>query len=145
MSIIETIWGLVLLVVAGGVWLDQVVCALAPRIGARWGLAEPRESVDAVIWTDNRAEAIWDTLALWVLPLAGVLLLFNHPRWPPVALVGSGMYLYFAGRALVQRRLMQRHGVRVGTPGYVRLVQGVMALCAVLAAVTIALAVTAPG
>lgn len=145
MAILETFWGLVLVVVAGGLWLGQVVFALAPRVGTRWGLAEPRESVDTVIWSDNRAEAIWDTLVLWVLPLAGVLLLLEYPLWPPVALVGSGIYLYFAGRALVQRRLMQRHGVRVGAPGYVRLVQGVMALCALLAAVTIALAVSALG
>ncbi len=145
MSIIESIWGLILIVVGGIAWLGQVVTARSPSTAARWGLAEPRESVEPVIWIDNRAEAIWDTLALWVLPLAGVLLLIGHPLWPHLGLIGAGVYLYFAGRALVQRHQMRRYGVRVGTPGDVRLVQGFMTLCALLAIVTIGLAVAALG
>jgi hypothetical protein len=140
MGVIETVWGVVILIGGGVAWLSQVICAVSPRNGARWGLAETRESVDPVIWIDNQAEARWDALSLWVLPLAGILLLLGHPLWPYLGLVGSGMYLYFAGRALLQRRLMLRGGVQVGTPGFVRLVYGFMGICVVLAAVTIGLA-----
>ena len=47
-----------------------------------------------------RGEAIWDSVTLWTLPLAGVLLLLNNPLWVYFGLVGGGMYLYFAGRGL---------------------------------------------
>lgn len=145
MSIIEGIWGLLLLVIGGIAWLGQVINAVSLHTGARWGLAEARESVDPVIWIDNQGEAIWDALSLWILPCAGLLLLLGHPLWPNLGLIGAGMYLYFAGRALVQRTWMLRYGVRVGTPAYVRLVRGLMALCILLATVTIVLAVSALG
>jgi hypothetical protein len=138
---LHTLWGLFLVLWESFVWLGQVIAATAPTVASRFGLSEPRDSVDPMIWADNRSEAVWDALSLWTLPLTGALLLVGHAAWSVVGLVACGMVLSFSGRALVQRRMMQSLGVRVGTPVAVRLAYGVMSVCAAVALITAAPAI----
>jgi hypothetical protein len=138
------IWGAILIVFTGILcWLGQVINASSPTLAARIGLTEPESDVDPTYFVDGRGEAIWDALILWTLPVAGVLLILNSPWWVTFGLVGGGMYLYFAGRMLVVRQAMQRHGIRIGKPETVKLYNAVLILWGLLAVVTIIMALAA--
>ena len=138
------IWGVVLILFTLVVcWLGQVVAALAPALATRLGLTEPEADVDPVFYADVRGEAVWDAMILWTLPVAGVLLLLNHPWWAYFGLVGGGMYLYFAGRGVAQRLAMQRRDIRMGQPALLKWYYAFLAFWGVIAVITIGLAVAA--
>lgn len=138
------LWGVVLIIFTGLLgWLGQVINAVAPKLAARIGLAEPESEVDRTFYIDGRGEAIWDALILWILPLAGILLIFDHPWWVYPGLIGGGMYLYFSGRLLIVRQLMQRNGIQIGNPQTVRLGNVALILWGIIGAVTIILALNA--
>jgi hypothetical protein len=139
------VWGIILvfftLVLS---WLAQVVnILLPPAMAAKLGLNEPQSDVDPTFFVDTRGEALWDSLSLWPLPVAGILLLLNSPQWAYFGLVGGGMYLYFAGRGIVVRRLMQRRGIRIGSLGTLRAYYAFLILWGLIAVVTIVMAVAA--
>lgn len=138
------IWGAILIIFTGILcWLGQVINASSPTLAARIGLTEPESDVDPTYFVDGRGEAIWDALILWTLPVAGILLILNNPWWVYFGLVGGGMYLYFAGRMLVVRLAMQRHGIRIGKPETVKLYNAVLILWGLLAVVTIIMVLAA--
>jgi hypothetical protein len=97
--------------------------------------------VDPVFHADSRAEAFWDALSIWPLPLAGVLLLLNHPWWPYFGLVGGGMFVYFAGRATAVRLTLHRRGIRIGNPKRLAAYYAIILFWGLLGAVTIVMAV----
>ena len=68
--------------------------------------------VDPAFYADARGEAKWDSLTLWTLPVAGILIMFNSSLWVYFGLVGGSMYLYFAGRAIFTRLEL-----KLGMPG----------------------------
>jgi hypothetical protein len=136
------IWGAILIIFTLILcWLGQVINATSPTLAARLGLTEPESDVDPTFFVDGRGEAIWDALILWTLPVAGILLILNSPWWIYFGLVGGGMYLYFAGRMIVVRLLMQRRGIRIGKPETVKLFNVVLTLWGLIALVTIIMAV----
>ena len=138
------IWGAILIIFTGILcWLGQVINASSPTLAARLGLTEPESDVDPTFFVDGRGEAIWDALILWTLPVAGILLLLNSPWWAYFGLVGGGMYLYFAGRGIVVRLIMQRRGIRIGKPETLKLFNVVLTLWGLIAVVTIVVAVAA--
>jgi len=118
-------WGIILIIftlLMG--WLMQVIVTVAPSFASKFGLIE------------------WDTLSLWVLPVAGILLLIDSPYWAYFGLVGGGMYVYFAGRGIVVRRLMQRRGIAIGNPDTLKLFYVFLVLWGLAGLVTIYLAVS---
>ena len=139
------VWGVVVLLVSLLGWGGQAVSWLAPATAEKLTLTEPEDTVEPAYWADIRAEAMWDTLTLWTLVVAGVLLVFDRQAWAYFGLVGGGMYVYFAGRGVLARLEMQRRGLRVGAPqnvtaAYALLTMwGIMGLVTIIAA-TIALA-----
>ena len=138
------IWGAILIIFTLILcWLGQVINASAPTLAARLGLAESESDVDPTFFVDGRGEAIWDAMILWILPVAGILLIVGSPWWVYFGLVGGGMYLYFAGRGIVVRLVMKRHGIRIGKPGTVRLFNVVLTLWGLMGVVTIIMAVAA--
>ena len=140
----NVIWGVILILFTLILcWLGQVVNASAPRFAGKIGLAEPESDVDPTFFIDGRGEAIWDALILWTLPVAGILLLLNNPYWAYFGLIGGGMYLYFAGRGLIVRLVMQRHEVRIGKPETLKLYNAVLILWGLISMVTIFMAVAA--
>ena len=137
-------WGAILVLFTGILcWLIQVINVCSPTVAAKLGLTEPESEVDPAFFLDTRAEAIWDALILWVLPVAGLLLIMNSSWWSPFGLVGGGMYVYFAGRGLIVRRLMQKRGVRIGKQETITLFNAALTLWGLLGAVTIILAAAA--
>ena len=135
------LWALVLIVFTLFCWLGQAMTAFVPRAAAKLGLSERESDVDEVFWADIRGEAMWDTLILWTLPVAGLLLLLKNPLWAYFGLVGSGMYLYFAGRGILTRLLMRRRGIRIGYPGTLKLIYMFLAIWGLIAIVTILMAI----
>jgi len=140
----NTVWGVVLIVFTLVLcWLAQVVNALSPRLAARWGLNERESDVDPVFFADTRGEAIWDALIIWILPLAGVLLIMNNPAWAYFGLVGGGVYIYFAGRGIAVRLVMRRRGIRIGKPGTLKIYYAFLVLWGVIGTITIIMAALA--
>jgi hypothetical protein len=132
--------GLTVLILGAIAWLGQVVAWLAPDTAVRLTLMEAETDVEPVYWADIRGEAMWDSLTLWTLPLAGLLLLAGQAWWAVFGLVGGGMFLYFAGRGVATRLLMQRRGHRIGAPQSVRVGLVFLLAWGVVALVTIAAA-----
>ncbi len=140
----NVIWGVILIIftlILG--WLAQVINALSPTLAARLGLNEPESDVDPTFFVDTRAEAIWDTMIVWTLPVAGILLILNNSLWPYFGLVGGGIYLYFAGRGIVVRLAMQRRGISIGKPETLKLYYVFLILWGTIAIVTIVMAAAA--
>ena len=138
------IWGVVLVVFTLLIaWLGQVISTFWPAQATKWGLLEPESEVDPTFFVDARAEAAWDSLILWTLPVAGILLIFDNPVWVYFGLVGGGMYLYFAGRGIIVRQAMRRRGIRTGSRETLKLYYVFLTVWALIAVVTIVLAVAA--
>jgi len=112
----DIIWGILLIVFGLIAWGGQVLSSLTPRIAEKLGLMEPEADVDPVFYADVRGEAKWDSLTLWTLPFAGILIILNSSIWIYFGLVGGSMYLYLAGRAIFTRLALKRKGVRIGKP-----------------------------
>ena len=134
---LNIILGTVLFIISSIAYIGQAITAFWPQTAARLGLAEAETDVDPTFYADVRGEAIWDTAILWTLPVTGVLLVLNNPTWVYFGLVGGGMYLYFAGRGIVVRRVMQRRGIRIGKPQNLKVVNIFLALWGVTAVITI--------
>jgi hypothetical protein len=139
----DLVWGIIVLIFSLIGWLGQVVSAFWPKTAVKLGLIEPEVDVDPTFYADVRGEAYWDTLLLWTLPAAGLLLLLDNPSWAYLGLVGGGMYLYFAGRGILVRRIMQRRGIRIGKPETLRTVYVFLTLWGLIAVVTIIMAIAA--
>ena len=137
------IWGLFLFVISFIGFFGQLLTAVWPVMAVKLGLTEAEADVDPTFYLDVRGEAFWDSVILWALPVAGVLLMLNNPTWPYFGLVGSGMYLYFAGRGIVVRKMMQRRGIRIGSPESLRLIFAFLTLWGLAAVITIILAIAA--
>jgi hypothetical protein len=114
-------WGLVIVTLGLLAWAGQALTWFMPTRAVALSLTEAETSVDTVYWADIRGESLWDTLSLWTLPLAGLLLLAGHEAWAWLGLVGGGMFIYFGGRGLLTRLELRRRGHRIGAPTNVRL------------------------
>ncbi len=124
-------------------FVGQVLTVFSPTVSASLGLSEPESDVDPTFFVDVRAEAIWDTIILWTLPLAGILLILNNPWWAYFGLAGGGMYLYFAGRGIAVRLAMQSRGISIGKPENLKLAYVALTLWGLIAVATIVMAVAA--
>ena len=137
----DLIWGASLTIFSLVGWIGQTITALSPKVAVKLGLTEPSHDVDPTFYADVRGESIWDATILWILPIAGILLMLNKSLWACFGLVGGGMYLYFAGRGILTRLAMQRRGIRVGKPETLKAYYVFLSLCGLIAMVTIIMAV----
>jgi hypothetical protein len=135
------IWGIILTILSSIAYFGQVFTAFLPKIAVNWGLTESESEVDPTFYADMRGEAFWDTANLWTLPVAGVLLILNNQLWPYFGLIGGGMYIYFAGRGIIVRRVMQQRNIRIGTPDSLKVPYTFLTLWGLAAVVTIAMAI----
>jgi hypothetical protein len=139
----EILGGLVVVALSLLSWGGQVISWFAPATAVRLTLVEAEDTVEPTYFADVRGEALWDTLTLWTMVVAGVLLTLDVSAWAYFGLVGGGMYVYFAGRGIVTRRAMQQRGFRVGAAQNVRLGYLLLAVWGVMGCITIAAAVVA--
>lgn len=117
----NVLWGVVVTSLSLLAWGGQAITWFWPATAVRWNLAEAEDDVEPAFWADGGGEARWDTLTLWTMVAAGVLLIVDARSWVYFGLVGGGMYVYFGGRIGFTRVAMQRQGLRVGTRQNVRL------------------------
>jgi hypothetical protein len=136
-------WGTLLALLGLLAWVGQVISWVAPQTAVRLGLMESPDDVEPAYAADTRGEAAWDALALWTLPVAGVLLALDLDAWAYFGLVGGGMYLYFAGRGISTRRMLRSCGYRVGDETSVRIAYVTLSIWGIAAALTIGAAVVA--
>ncbi len=135
------VWGLVVIALSLLCWGGQAVSWLAHPTAVRLKLTEGEESVDPALFAWMRGEASWDSLTLWTMLAAGVLLVLDSTAWAYFGLAGGGIYTYFGGLGIAGRISMSRRGVRLGDPenvtvGYVFLaIWGVMGVITIIAAV----------
>ncbi len=137
------VWGIILTIISSIGYFGQAITAFWPETATKLGLTEPETDVDSTFYADVRGEAFWDTAMLWILPVAGILLIFNNPWWVYFGLVGGGMYLYFAGRGIAVRLVMQRRKIRIGKPEALKMVYVFLTLWGLAAIVTIIMAIMA--
>ena len=137
----ETVWGAIVLIVSLFGWLGQAISAFSPTVAVSYGLTEPEADVDATFYADVRGEAYWDTVSLWPLPVGGLLLLLGSPAWAYFGLIGGGIFLYFAGRGIIVRRVMQQRGIRIGDPQTLKTAYIALAVWGAVALITVIMAV----
>ena len=137
------IWGAILTIFSMLGWIGQAITAFSPKVAVKLGMTEPESDVDPTFYVDVRGESVWDTMILWTLPVAGILLMLNNSLWAYFGLVGGGMYLYFAGRGITVRLAMQRRGIRIGKPKTLAVIYVFLILWALIAVGAIILAVAA--
>jgi hypothetical protein len=135
------LWGAILFIISSIGWIGQMISAFNPGLAARLGLTEAESEVDRTFHIDGHAEAYWDTLILWLLPAAGILLILNNPSWMYFGLIGGGMYLYFAGRGIMVRRKMQQSGIQIGSQDTLKTAYIALSIWGVTAIITIVYAI----
>ena len=113
----STAVGIVTPIVGLIAWLGQSLAFLAPAIAVRLGVLEPEEELDPTLYVvEVRAMGLSDLLLGWTLPAAACLMLLRHPMWPYLALIGSGVFIYFSAVIVLSRVYLRREGRKVGRP-----------------------------
>ena len=130
-------WGFVVVALSVVCWGGQAISWFSPSTAVQLSLTESDDAVDLAFSADGRGEALWDTLTLWTMPVAGVLLIADNAAWTYFGLVGGAMYLYFAGRGIFTRICMRQRGVRIGTQQNVTVALVFLTIWGVMGAVTI--------
>jgi hypothetical protein len=138
-----TTFGLVVIALSLICWIGQAISWFAPARATDLGLMEAEDDVEPAFYGDSRGEALWDTLTLWTMVVAGALLVADHPAWPHFGLIGGAMYLYFAGRGIMTRHSLSMLGLRIGTTTNVKAAYVFLAIWGVMAVTMIAAAIAA--
>ena len=112
-----TFIGIVVIVVGLLVYIGQSLSFVAPQLATKIGLNDPEEEMDQSLYIiETKANGLSDMLLTWTLPLSGLLMIFDHNTWPYFALVGSGIYIYFALLTIFSRVFLKKRGKKVGSP-----------------------------
>ena len=135
------IWGVILISVTLKCWIGQIIIAFSPKVAAKNRITEPESDVDPTFFKDMRGEAIWDTLSLWTLPIAGILLIINNNLWTYFGLIGGGMYLYFVGRTITSNLILHRNEINIGRSKKLKVKIMILTLWGFVAIVTIIMSV----
>ncbi len=111
-----TLIGTIVIVVGLIVWVGQTLSFLAPDIATKLGVNSPEEEMDQSLYIiETKANGLSDILLTWTLPLSGLLMIFDHKAWPFLALIGSGIYIYFALLTIFTRIFLKKRGKKVGS------------------------------
>lgn len=112
----------IICVLFGGIgWVGQVISGINYPLAQRLGLQEKSEGTDRLFQRAEINAARWDSLVLWTLPAAGILLLSNHHWWPYLSLIAGGIYLDGAGREAAKCMSLFKGGIRIGSPKDLRI------------------------
>ena len=108
--------GIIVITVGLLVFIGQALSFFAPDLATKTGLNSPEEDMDKTLYIiETKANGLSDILLTWMFPLSGLLMILDHPSWPFLALVGSGVYLYFACLTIFCRYFLQRQGIKAGS------------------------------
>jgi len=108
--------GIIVIVVGMIVYIGQSLSFFAPDIATKIGLNNPEDEMDRSLYIiETKANGLSDILLTWIFPLSGMLMLLDHESWPFFALVGGGIYIYFALLTIFCRVFLKRDGKKVGS------------------------------
>ena len=107
--------GIICVLFGGLGWVGQAISAINFPLAQRLGLQEKSEGIDSVYQQAELNAARWDSLVLWTLIAAGILMLINHYWWPYLSLIAGGIYLDGGGREAAKYLSLRKSGVRVGS------------------------------
>ncbi len=113
----RTTLGIVCILFGAFGWLGQIISGINYELAQKLGLQEKSDGTDPLFRLAERDTARWDSLVLWTLIVAGVLMLLDSAWWPAIALVAGGIYLDAAGREAMKCWSLKQSGVRIGSPG----------------------------
>jgi hypothetical protein len=102
------------LLLGGFLYLAQVISSVNFELAQRLGIQEDPREADSLLQTAERHVAYWDLLTLGWLPLAGLLMIVDHARWPVLGLLGGAIYLDTSGREAAKILAFRKEGVRTG-------------------------------
>lgn len=109
--------GIIVIIVGLLVYIGQGLSFFAPNLATKIGLNSPEEEMDQTLYViETKANGLSDILLTWIFPLSGLLMILDHHYWPYLALVGSGIYLYFALFTIFCRVFLKKLGKKVGSP-----------------------------
>jgi hypothetical protein len=109
-------------------FIGQLISTVDFRLAQKLGLQEADAETDPLHRRLELNTAKWDLVVSWVLPMAGALMLLDHPWWPFVALVAGGISVDTAGRECAKILGLREHGVKTGGRSETRLYVGFMTL-----------------
>ena len=116
-----TFVGVIVIIVGLLVWIGQFLSFAAPDIAIKTGLSSPEEEMDQSLYIiETKANGLSDILLTWMLPLSGLLMILEHKAWPFLALIGSGIYIYFALLTIFTRVFLKKRGKEIGSPSDVK-------------------------
>jgi len=107
--------GWILLILGGFLFLAQVISSVNFGFAQRLGIQEAPEASDTLLQTAERYAAYWDLVTLGWLPLAGILMIYDHAWWQIVALIGGAIYYDASGREAAKNISFKKEGIRLGT------------------------------
>ncbi|MDJ0909383.1 MAG: hypothetical protein QNI99_09315 [Woeseiaceae bacterium] len=114
---IDTILGILVILLGLICWLGQTLVVFTPAIAEKLGVGEPEEEIDRSMYLFERfSQGIPDILLTWMLPASALMMLLDIEHWPILALIGGGVYLYFPSVFSITRVVLKRDGFKVGSP-----------------------------
>ena len=133
----------ILVVIPGLLVTGQFISVINFPLAQKLGLQEKADASDPVKLRAELHTAYWDLLTLVWLPLAGILMLVEHPWWPYLALIGGAVYVDAGGREAAKMLSMRAEGIRIGTPSEQRLLFGTFVVMGVLGLLAVGCALVA--
>ena len=121
-------------------YIGQLISVVNFPLAQRLGLQESAEDVDAIFSQLELGTARWDLFVLWLLPVAGVLMLIGHPAWPFAALLGGGLHIDTGGREAFKWLGLRDAGIRLGSVSQRRLYVGTLISFILVGGLAIAIA-----
>ncbi len=122
-------------------YIGQLISMIDFPLAQRLGLQETADQADGIFTRLELGTARWDLFVLWVLPVAGILMLIAHPLWPVAALVGGAIYVDTGGREAFKWLGLREEGVRLGSAGQRRLYVGTLITFVIVGGLAIATAI----
>jgi hypothetical protein len=107
----------IVVIIAGLIcWIGQVLSFYSPHIAVKIGLCEPESEMDPTLYIiETKAHGLTDMLLTWILPASGFLMILEIEFWPILALIGSGIYLYFPGIIILHRIFLKKEEKKIGS------------------------------
>lgn len=143
MDTLHFIIGLLWLLIGGILYAGQFISTVNFPLAQRLGLQEKDENVNPLIGELERKAAAWDLFALWIPPVAGLLMLLDLAAWPAACLIASGLYLDAGGREWAKTRGLMVHGLPVGNPRERKVIFGTFSFFLITALAGILLGIVA--
>lgn len=111
----QTITGWLLITFGGTLYVAQTISSINFSLAQRLGIQEKPETADALLQRSERYTAYWDMFTLLWMPVAGILMVMDHPYWPIMSLLGGAIYFDAAGREAAKSLSFRHQGIKTGT------------------------------